>query len=283
MTLAPRTLVAYRSDWSHFARWCAARHEAALPARATTVVAYVEDLAATRRVSTLQRRLAAIRAVHLAAGLDAATDTPAVTTTMARARWRQRHLVGDTTPITVAELRRMSRALPPTLAGARDRAVLLVGFGAALRPGELVALGVSDVAVGRHGLRVESGRGGLRVPFGSAPELCAVTAWTAWARAGRLTAGPAFRAVDRHGRVGAEPLGEKAVGRIVRRSATAAGLDATRFTGRSLRRGMVDAAVANGTSRTAIMRQTGHRSARLVRSYIEAAGWSRDPSGDRIG
>src|SRR5690606_5437249 len=142
-----------------------------------------------------------------------------------------------TTPITVDELRTISRALPPTVRGTRDRALLLVGYGAALRPGELVRLAGCDLTVGRAGLAVRTERGVLRVPHGSAPELCSVTAWGEWARVAAVGDGPAFRAVTRGGAIGSASLGEKAVGRIVRRAAEGAGLDASRFSGLSLRRG----------------------------------------------
>jgi integrase len=191
---------------------------------------------------------------------------------MARARWRQRDAVDATTPITVAELRAMSRALPATLGGLRDRAAILVGYGGALRPSELVALGMADVSVGHTGLRLATARGVVHVPFGSERALCAVTALEEWTRAAGLDRGPVLRAVDRCGRVGPDALGEKAVGRIVRRAAAAAGLPPERFTGLSLRRGMVAAAAARGSSRRAIMRQTGHRSERVVRGYVVGTG-----------
>ena len=49
---------------------------------------------------------------------------------------------------------KMVEALPDTLAGKRDRALLLIGFGAALRRSELVALDVADVTVTERGLVV---------------------------------------------------------------------------------------------------------------------------------
>jgi len=268
VALAPRTLAAYRSDWADFARWCATRRCRALPADPATIVAYIDDLATSRRVATVKRRLAAIRAAHLDAGHRAPTDPPTVTAAMARARWRQRDAVDPTTPITVDELRAMSSSLPPTIGGLRDRAALLVGYGAALRPGELVGLQMTDVVVGPTGLRVAAARGVVHVPFGSEPMLCSVTACDEWRRAAGIVDGPLLRAVDRSGRVASTALGEKAVGRIVRRAATGAGLPPERFTGLSLRRGMVAAAAAAGSSRRTIMRQTGHRSERLVRDYV---------------
>lgn len=266
---SPRTSRAYSADWADFQRWCRQRHEASLPARPDTVAAYVDELTRTRRVTTAQRRLAAIRAEHLDAGHSPPTADPVVSAAITRAHWRQRADVSMTTPLHVRELRAMSRALSDSILGARDRALLLVGYGAALRPGELVQLQVGDVTLIPTGLRVRVSRGRVVVPFGSAPELCAVRAWKQWRADAHIHDGPAFRAVDRHGRIGTVPLGEKAVTRVIRRAAVAAGIPDAQYTGLSLRRGTVQAAAAHGTSDRAIMAQTGHRSRRLVRRYVE--------------
>lgn len=280
MALTAHTQAAYRSDWQDFVTWCGAHGCEPRPAAAGTVVAYVDDLASRRRVATLKRRLAAIRSAHRQAGRPSPTDDPAVTAAMARARWRQRDEVAATTPITIGELRAMSRALGHSTLGRRDRAALLVGYGAALRPGELVQLTMADVAVRHTGLRVRTGRGTVHVPFGSERMLCAVTALEEWVRAAALTDGPVLRAVDRRGRVTGDGLGEKAIGRIVRRAAAGAGLEPARFTGLSLRRGMVWAAAANGSSQRTIMRQTGHRSERVLREYL-ACGAQASGTGQR--
>ena len=99
MSRAPRTIDAYRADWADFDEWCETRGVSAMPATGEVIAAYVDELATRRRASTVQRRLAAIRAAHLDAGLGEATDAPAVGAAMARAKWRQRHAA------TVTELR----------------------------------------------------------------------------------------------------------------------------------------------------------------------------------
>jgi site-specific recombinase XerD len=265
---APRTERAYRSDWTDFEAWCRARRRRACPATVETVAHYVDAVAVDRRASTVRRRVAAVRAFHLDAGLPSPTTAPAVAAAVTRAEWRHRDDVVDTAPIDVESLRAMSAALPDTVAGARDRALLLVAYGAGLRPGELSALEVDDVRVRTDGMTVRIARGRVLVPFGSDDHLCSVQAWMRWRRASGIDAGPAFRAVDRHGRVGEAALGEKAATRIVRRAAARAGLDGTRWSGRSLRRGMVLAATAHGASDEGIMAHTGHRSRRLVRRYM---------------
>lgn len=51
-------------------------------------------------------------------------------------------------------------------------------------------------------------------------------------------------------------------------AALAAGLDAERFSGHSLRLGFVTAAAMKGCSERAIANQTGHRSMPVLRGYI---------------
>lgn len=265
---APATDRAYRADWDAFVAWCARRGLTPRPAAATTVAQHLDDLAHDHKVATVRRRLAAVRAAHLDAGARSPTGAAPVRLAVARAEWRQRGRAESTVPLGTEELRAISRALPATLAGRRDRALLLVAYGAGLRPGELAGLATHHVQPGDRGLRVESSRGPVVVPFGSSPELCAVAAWTRWQTAADLTEGAAFRAVDRHGNLGPHGLGARAVTRIVRRAAAAAGLDPVRYRGLSLRRGMVSAATAHGVSDAGIMQHTGHRSRRLVQRYM---------------
>lgn len=55
---------------------------------------------------------------------------------------------------------------------------------------------------------------------------------------------------------------------VVKRYASTAGMDAIRYSGHSLRAGLATSAAAAGISERAIMNQTGHRSAAIVRRYI---------------
>ncbi len=50
---APATWRAYRSDWLHFERWCAAHGQLPLPAAPETVARYLTDQAERCKVSTL--------------------------------------------------------------------------------------------------------------------------------------------------------------------------------------------------------------------------------------
>jgi site-specific recombinase XerD len=274
MAQSPHTVRAYRSDWADFARWCVARGDPALPASVPGILEYVAELSTDHKASTVERRLAAIGQAHRDAGLPSPADDDRVRIEVTRLRWRQRKAPGRTIPLEVRELRAMLAALPDGLVGARDRALLLVGYGAGLRPSELVALDVPDLVTVDEGVAVSLLRGRVVIPYGSSDELCAVRAWHAWISAGGLTSGPAFRAVDRHGHLGRTRMSEKSVTRIVRRAAERAGLDELRYSALSLRLGMVAAATDVGAPEGGIMAQTGHRSRRLVRRYMREAGGS---------
>ncbi|MBF0333234.1 MAG: integrase, partial [Alphaproteobacteria bacterium] len=76
---APATEAAYAGDWGDFERWCAARDLASLPAAPETVALYLADRSARLKVSTMQRRLAAIVVTHRRAGRRFDADDPALT------------------------------------------------------------------------------------------------------------------------------------------------------------------------------------------------------------
>jgi integrase len=286
------TLRAYRTDWAHFETWCAAHGADALPASPETVALYLTDLAAVARPSTLQRRVSSISQAHQAAGFDSPTRDALVRTTLTGIRRTLGTAPVQKSPALTADVRAMVEALPDTLAGARDRALLLLGFAAALRRSELVGLDVDDVVEQHEGLVVTVRRSktdqeavGRRVgvPYGSNPATCPVRAVRAWRDATGIEDGPLFRPVDRHGRVRDARLSGTAVALIVKRAAARAGLDAHLFAGHSLRAGLATSAAAAGASERAIMAQTGHKSLPMVRSYIREGSLFRENAAATVG
>lgn len=269
---------AYRSDWGAFERWCQPHGFAPLPALPETVALYLVHLADQgRKVATISRALAALSQAHRFAGLPSPRGTARVGETLRGIRRRLGVAPEGKAPVLAPELKRMLAGLPDTLLGLRDRALLALGFAGGFRRSELVGLDVADLAFTGNGLEVhlrrsktdQEGEGRkVGVPFGSAPSCCPVRAVRAWLDAAGITEGAVFRALRRHGRLTAVRLVGRAVARVVQRTATAAGLDAKRLAGHSLRAGLVTSAALAGRSERAIMAQTGHRSAAMVRRYI---------------
>jgi integrase len=217
---AENTTRVYRTGWAQFAAWCDEHGVTPLPASAETVACYVADLAKVAKPTTIDLRLAAISAAHRAAGYDSPTKEEAVRLVRRGVRRTLGTAQRQVHPVTVPDLRTMLERLGSDLAGCRDRALLLLGFAGALRRSELVGLDVTDISEGADGLTVrlrrsktdQEGAGRtLGIPFGSNPATCPVRAWRAWLEVSGVTEGPAFRPVDRRGRIGTTRLSAQAV------------------------------------------------------------------------
>lgn len=271
------TRKAYARDARAFAAWARDRHLVALPAEPTTVGLYLVFLAeAGKKVSTIERALAAIAAAHRAADAPWTKSHPAIRDVMRGIRRRLGVAPLRKTPVLGDQLVRMVAPLGVDVAGLRDRALLALGWFGAFRRSELVALDVADVRFVTEGMIVairrsktdQEGHGTEKgIPFAGNAAVCPVRALRAWLDAASLTHGPLFRAVDRHGNVAPERMSDRSVARIVQRVAGAAGIEAN-VAGHSLRAGFATTAAAKGKSLDAIMRQTGHRSERVARTYV---------------
>jgi integrase len=154
--------------------------------------------------------------------------------------------------ITTAEVRKLCRTCGPDLAGARDQAMLLLGFAGALRRSELVGLDVDHVTWTTNGLKLliersktdAHGEGAeIAIPRGQADDTCPVTALKTWLALSEITAGPLFRKVG--GVVERARLTTDAVRQILLKRAAKAGLKGTLaepFSPHGLRAGFVTTA-----------------------------------------
>ena len=285
------TLRAYQADWRHFEEWARTEGRESLPASPETVVAYLTDLADVAKVSTLERRVASISQAHQMAKLESPTRTMPVRTLMAGIR-RQKGVAPKTKrPIMTDDLRAMLEELPDGLLGARDRAILLLGFAGGFRRSELVGLDHEDLDFKAKGLVVtlrrsktdQEGAGRkVGIPYGSRKETCPVHAMKAWLAESSIESGPVFRPVNRHGVMQPNRLTAQSVGLIVKRYAEACGQEAADFGGHSLRSGHATQAAQNGASERAIMNQTGHRSLKMVRQYIRQGSLFRENAAAKL-
>jgi integrase len=278
---ASRTVAAYRAAWRAFEAWCESQGLSAMPAAPEAVGLYLAARAdAGRKPATLALDVSAIGQAHKAAGQPSPTSAACVIGVLAGIRRTVGVAQRQAAPFMGSDLRRISEILPAGLIGARDRALLLVGFAGAFRRSELVGLDVADLSFTAEGLAVlvrrsktdQEGEGRtVAVPFSGTPATCPVRSLRAWLEASGITSGPVFRSVTRHGGIRNKALTGRAVALVVKRTAKALGLDASRFSGHSLRAGLVTSAAKRGKSASAIMRTTGHKSERMVRRYIRDA------------
>lgn len=255
---AKQTLEAYAADRKHFTTWCDEHTRRALPAAPETIICYLVEIADAYRVATLDRRLASISYYHKQARHILPTKDLEVERTMRGIRRAKGTAPHGKAPLLPTQLRQAIDALPDTLIGTRDHALLVIGFAGAFRRSELVALTMEDVQTTREGLIVtlrrsktdQKGQTMVRgLPKGTSDATCPVRVFERWVTAAKITTGPIFRPVNRYGRFGTKALSGLAVPRIVKESLTRAGIDATDYSGHSLRAGLVTAAAMAGRER----------------------------------
>ena len=170
-----------------------------------------------------------------------------------------------------------------TLAGLRDAALVAVMSDAMLRVSELATLTAADIERAGDGSgRVTVRRSktdqegqGATLYLGK-PTMRALRDWTA---AAGIADGPVFRRVRRGGHPApdaeARPLSPVAVRAVIRRRARAAGLDAPKVRGHSLRVGSAQSLVAAGASTAEVMQDGRWASARMVARYTAAQAAAR--------
>ena len=175
---------------------------------------------------------------------------------------------------------------PESLAGLRDRALLLLGFAGAFRRSELVALDVADIAETKAGLLVtirhsktdQEGEG-VTIAIARGDVACPVRALLEWLNAAGIRAGPIFRPVNKAGTVAAKRLTDRSVANIVKAYAERAGFDASLFSGHSLRSGFLTSAAAKGASIFKMMDVSRHKSVDTLRGYVRDAELFKDHAG----
>jgi site-specific recombinase XerD len=289
---AENTLRGYRADWRDFCAWCEAHGVGPLPAAPESVAAYIAECAARLRVGSIQRRLNAIAEAHKAMGVDSPTSTGMVRATLKGIRRTLGTAAVQKASALTGDVRAIVEATDAGLIGARDRALILLGFAGAFRRSELVGLDAEDCAFGKDGFTVtlrrsktdqESAGRKVGIPYGSNPETCPVRTIQAWIEMTAISVGPLFRSINRHGQVLTTRLAPIDVARVVKKLALRAGLDPSKYAGHSLRAGHATAAAIAGASERSIMNQTGHRSVQMVRRYIRDGSLFRENSAGKLG
>ncbi|WP_040702299.1 site-specific integrase [Nocardiopsis ganjiahuensis] len=223
---SPATLRAYRADWTAFGAWCLTERRTSLPADPVDVAVYLAACAEQRTddgtgwalaPATLERRAAAIAAVHGAHGLDSPTRAEVVRMTLRGIRRTRKARPRRKAPVVLSTLEsllavRPAEGHPGGVARRRDAVLLLTGFAGALRRAELAALSFDDLALrvdpstgsptlvvslgatktdqeGRTGQRVALPRGRHRATC----PVCALADWSALVAVHRDGGAPAVR------------------------------------------------------------------------------------------
>lgn len=268
--LADNTRKGYQCDLAHFVNW-----GGSVPATSEMVSKYLATYAELLSPATLNRRIVAISRAHTSSGLESPTKSDIVKATLRGIKRTVGTKQRQVSPVLKNDLIKMVAGLQGNK-GCRDRALLLLGFAGAFRRSELVGLQYVDMEFVEHGLVIQLTRSKtdqlgegrkVAIPYARGAA-CPVIALKEWLLVSGIAEGALFRPITRHGHIESTALSTQAVAVIVKERASAIGLDASRFSGHSLRAGLVTSAAQAGVSSWKIKQQTGHKSDAMLQRYI---------------
>lgn len=289
---AENTKRAYRKDWTQFSEWCEKNGFHDLPANPETMVYYITFLGKTLKASSIKRKMTAISQRHETAGFPSPTKT-----TLVKGVWDglQRSIgvkEEGKDALWLEDLRKVVEMIPnDRLIGIRNRALLVIGWAAALRRSEIVHLNVENVDITREGLVLnlvrsktdQKGEGQeVALPYGSNPTTCPVRLLEDWLIASKISEGPLFRRIDRHGNLLGR-LTPQSVRLIVKRCCETVGMDSEKYGAHSLRSGFCSTAAKAGKPEHQIMKQTRHKRSDSLQRYIKKANLFDDNAASGIG
>lgn len=323
--MSKNSIDAYFSDWEDFCIWCNHNDRKFMPADPHDVADYLEDRAKNSwmgmsgkgrqlkekpplKWNTLERRLTAITKIHQYNGHEFSRKDPAIRRTLSGIRrvlskeQTNRIIEDRKSPILMDDIRKMMDALPDTLTGKRDRALLLIGFSGALRRSELASIQKEHLQFLKEGLVLllpwsKTGMREVNIPYGSNPLTCPVRSLQEWINVAKIERGAVFRAINRHGQIQPNALSDKSVVHIITRNQyireTVEDAEARQvydstvvipdFGGHSLRAGFVTQAILNDAPEHAIMSQTGHKKSDTLKKYIREVNKWKNNAATKLG
>ncbi|MCB2155760.1 site-specific integrase [bacterium] len=278
---ASATLRAYRSDLKDFAAYCESRGLSSIPASPETICAYLAalgdgDWGAPRKLATIERRKASLSHVHKEAGLGDPASDPRVLRVLKGIRREKSVKQERKDALRTEDIQKIVKTFACNPRGLRDKALLLIGFATGCRGSELAALQFKDIQSHRQGLIIEirrsktdqDGEGHIKlIRCGRKSETCPVRALKAWMDSGAIETGSVFRSITNAEEILDEAMSNKGVSRAIKRAVAAIGLNPDHYASHSLRAGFVTEADSRGAKTSDIMRQSAHKTARMIAVY----------------
>jgi integrase len=285
---AANTAKAYAGDWQRFGTWCAEHGLDPLPAAVATLAGFVTHLAeAGKKVSTVQRHCAAVAKAHALQGLDSPTDDKKFKVLMEGIARLKGVRQKQAPAFTLDTFKRTVKSIDgKTLAGQRDRVILLLGFTGAFRRSELAALNVEDLAFSEEGLIVNLAKSKTN-QLGAAEEkaifyspdfkLCPIRTLQVWVQRLDRATGPVFVSFRKGERLTDRRLTDKHLNLIVQRYLGA------KYSAHSLRASFVTVAKLAGADDSEVMNQTKHKTSEMIRRYTRLDNVRQHNAAQKLG
>ena len=281
---AANTLRAYKSDFKDFGAFCAKHSFNSMPTEPKIVSLYLTHLSKSSKMSTLRRRLVSISMVHKIKGHYLDTKHPVIIENLMGIKRLKGTIQKGKKPILINHLKSIINVINEQkieeIKKARDKSIVLIGFGGGFRRTELVSLDHEDLEFVPEGLKItikrsktdQFGEGMTKgLPYFDNEVYCPVTNLKKWLELSKIKDGPIFRRFAKGLSITKNRLTDQTVVLLIKNYLSLAGIDNSNFSGHSLRAGFATVAAESGADERSIMAMTGHKTTQMVRRYIREA------------
>ena len=281
---ANNTLRAYKSDFKDFGAFCARHGFDSLPTEPKIVSLYLTYLSKNSKISTLRRRLVSISMVHKLKGHYLDTKNPIIIENLMGIKRVKGSIQKGKKPILINHLKAIINIIDQQEIGeikkARDKTIILVGFGGGFRRTEIISIDHEDLEFVPEGVKItikrsktdQFGEGMIKgLPYFSNENYCPVINLKKWLELSNIKSGPIFRRFSKGLTLTKNRLTDQSVVLIIKDYLNLAGIENTNYSGHSLRSGFATVAAESGADERSIMAMTGHKTTQMVRRYIREA------------
>jgi site-specific recombinase XerD len=280
---------ALASDWAKFSTWCKAQNLDPIPATDDQICAFLLDFEACK-VSTLARYLWALEKMHAENGFS--VHWPKSHKALASLKRTKKKEVKQARPLAINQIENIILKTGLNLIELRNRAILALGWAAALRAVEICDLVWADVLKTEDGLIVHVRRSKtdqeqaghkISIPFAPVGAICFARPIEKYMSVFENFIDdierPFFWGLNRGAKrndilelanvkTKKAKLNPRTIGLIVRSELALAGYSTSGYSAHSLRAGFATSCAAAGVPEWAIRRITRHKSLKSLDGYI---------------
>ena len=282
---AINTIRAYKSDFKDFAAFCAKHSFKTLPTEPKIVALYLTYLSGKdAKISTLRRRLVSISIMHKLKGHYLDTKHPVIIENLMGIKRRKGSIQKGKKPILINHLKAIINVINKEkieeIKKARDKAIILIGFGGGFRRTELMSIDYEDLEFVAEGVKItikrsktdQFGEGMIKgLPYFANETYCPVAHLKKWIKISDIKDGPIFRRFTKGCSLTSNRLTDQSVVLLIKSYLELAGIENKNYSGHSLRSGFATVSAESGADERSIMAMTGHKTTQMVRRYIREA------------
>ena len=293
---AVNTIRAYKSDFKDFGAFCVKHSFKALPTEPKIVALYLTYLSGKdAKMSTLRRRLVSISIMHKLKGHYLDTKHPVIIENLMGIKRRKGSIQKGKKPILINHLKAIVNVINKEkieeIKKARDKAIILVGFGGGFRRTELISIDCEDLEFVAEGVKItikrsktdQFGEGMIKgLPYFANETYCPVAHLKKWIKISDIKDGPIFRRFVKGCSLTSNRLTDQSVVLLIKSYLKLAGIENKNYSGHSLRSGFATVSAESGADERSIMAMTGHKTTQMVRRYIKEANLFKNNALNKI-